>query len=104
MIRRLAPRRPLNPFLLRRAAASSINQGTLSAAAGFPAYSVYYTTLRSPIVIASDLTVGRLMRLAEILGFPAAEVFLDEPPKPRLVKRATVGVSLDTMPDVESAR
>lgn len=83
-----APRRPLNPFLLRRALASSINQGVLSVDAGFPAYSTYYTTLRSPVVIASDLTVARLMRLADRLDFPRSEVFLDEPKPPRLVKRA----------------
>lgn len=100
MIRRLAPRRPLSPFLLRRAAVSDINQGVLSDAAGFPAYSTYYTTLRSPIVIASDLTVARLMRLAEILGFPKDEIFLDEPLKPRLVKRAPV----DVPADAEAAR
>jgi hypothetical protein len=79
-----APRRPLNPFVLRRAVASGINQGVLSQASGFPAYSTYYTTLRSPIVIATDLTVARLTRLAEIIGFPTDEIFLDEP---RSVKR-----------------
>ena len=86
MVRTPAPRRQLNPFLLRRAAACNINQGVLSNAAGFPAYSTYYNILRSPIVIASAKTVGRLMRLADLLDFPRDEVFLDEPSRP--VKQA----------------
>ena len=82
-----APRRPLSPFLLRRVASSNINKNVIASAAGFPAYSVFYTLLRTKEVIATPLTVGRLLRVAELVGFPADEIFLDEPPKPRLVKR-----------------
>src|SRR5436190_1099727 len=88
MIRPVAPRRPLLPFLLRRVSASRINKGLLARAAGFPAYSVFYTVLRSEKVIATPLTVERLERVADLVGFPRDEIFLDEPAKPRVVKRA----------------
>jgi hypothetical protein len=83
-----APRRPLSPFLLRAVLASNVNQDVLRRAAGWPNYPSYFVALRSPTIVATELTVSRLMRLAEILGFPKDQVFLDEPPKPRLVKHA----------------
>ena len=55
MIRRLATRRPLNPLLLRRVAHSNINKNVIARAAGFPAYSVFYTVLRNKEVIATPL-------------------------------------------------
>ena len=89
-MRPAAPRRPVSPFLLRAALASDFSQDALRLAAGFPNYPSYFVALRTPIILATDLTVRRLLRLAEILGFPKDQVFLDEPPKPRLVKRADV--------------
>ena len=86
MIRRLAPRRPLNPLLLRRVAHSNINKNVIARASGFPHYVQFFTLLRSKEIIGTPLTVGRLLRVAEVVGFPADEVFLDEPPTPRLVK------------------
>ena len=80
MIRPVAPRRPLLPFLLRRVSASRINKGLLARAAGFPAYSVFYTVLRSEKVIATPLTVERLERVADLVGFPRDEIFLDRGP------------------------
>ena len=97
-----APRRPLNPLLLRRVARCNINKGILSHASGFPAYSTFYTLLRCEKVISTDLTVGRLVRVAELVGFPADEIFLDEPLKPRLVKREIA--SAGATPDAESVR
>ena len=88
MIRTPAPRRPLNPLLLRRVAHSNINKNVIARASGFPHYVQFFTLLRSKEVIATELTVGRLLRVAELVGFPADEIFLDEPLKPRLVKRA----------------
>lgn len=79
----VAPRRPLNPFLLRRVASSNINKGVIARAAGFPSYSVFYSVLRCEKVIATPLTVKRLMRVADLVDFPRGEVFLDEPPKAR---------------------
>jgi len=81
--RRLAPRRPLSPFVLRAVLASPINQGVLCRAAGFRDHPSFYVLLRSPIIIASDLTVSRLMKLAELLDFPKDQIFLDEPLTPR---------------------
>src|SRR6266849_11086178 len=85
-----APRRPLSPILLRRVAASNINKKVIAAAAGFPDYSLFYNMLRSEKIVATALTVGRLLQVADLVGFPRDEVFLDEPPQPRLVKRADV--------------
>jgi hypothetical protein len=75
----LAPRLALNPQLLPAVLASPYAQGELSALAGFPAYSVYFSTLRSPVIVGTELTIGRLLRLAELVGFPAAHVFLPVP-------------------------
>ena len=104
MIRRLAPRRPLNPLLLRRVAHSNINKNVIARSSGFPAYSVFYTTLRSEKVIATPLTVERLMRVADLVGFPCDEVFLDEPLKPRLVKAAHATVETLPVSDAEAAK
>ena len=77
-----APRRPLSPLLLRRVASSNINKNVIARAAGFPAYATFYSMLRCEKVIATPLTVKRLMRVAELVGFPLDEVFLDEPARP----------------------
>jgi hypothetical protein len=90
-MRSAAPRRPLSPFLLRAVVVSNINQDVLRRAAGWPNYPSYFVAIRSPTIIATELAVSRLTRLAEILGFPKDQVFLDEPPKPRLVKVPAVG-------------
>jgi hypothetical protein len=73
-----APRRPLNPFLLRRVERSGHTKRTLATVAGFPHYIYFYLTLREDIVRASPLLVTRLQRVADAVGFPRDEIFLDE--------------------------
>lgn len=93
-----APRRPLNPFLLRTVLASGINQDMLRRAAGWPNYPSYFVDLRTPSILATPVRVARLVKLAETLSragvdFRADEIFLDEPAAPRPVKRAAVALA-----------
>lgn len=78
-MRSAAPRRLLNPHLLRRVSSSNINKHVLARAAGFPFYVQFYATLRSERVAATPLTIERLEKVAELVGFED-EVFLDSPP------------------------
>jgi hypothetical protein len=96
-----APRRPLNPLLLRRAITSGINLTVLARGAGWVHYPDFYTDLHSEKIIASPLRVERLLRLAHYISFAPDEVFLDEPPKPRLVKRKSA--PLDLHPETTAA-
>jgi len=74
-----APRRPINPLLLRRVQRSGKSKGTLALVAGWPHYVTFFDILRAEKVVATPLTVSRLQRLAEVIGFPQDEIFLDEP-------------------------
>lgn len=73
-----APRRPINPLLLRRVERSGQSKGTLAVVAGWPHYCTFYDTLRADKVAATPLTTTRLRRLAEAIEFPVDEIFLDE--------------------------
>lgn len=73
-----APRRPLNPFLLAAVRRSGHNKSILALAAGFPYYATFWELLRSEKISATPLTVLRLQRLADLLGFPREQIFLDE--------------------------
>ena len=79
-MRKAAPRRLLNPHLLRRVSASNINKQDIARAAGWPYYVQSYATLRSERDAATPLTVERLMKVADRVGFPRDEVFLDSHP------------------------
>jgi hypothetical protein len=76
--RRPSPRRTLNPALLKATVRSDINKNVLSRASGFADYSQYYTFLHSRVVPATPLLVRRLVKLAELIGFPANQIFIDE--------------------------
>ena len=73
-----APRRPLNPLLLRRVDRSDTPKQVLMLVAGFPNYPEFYETLRQTTVPATPLLVLRLQRIADAVGFPRDEIFLDE--------------------------
>jgi hypothetical protein len=73
-----APRRQLNPQLLRAVARAPINKGALATAAGFSHYSNFFVTLRAATVPATPLLVGRLKELARLVEFPVDQIFLDE--------------------------
>ena len=78
MARPASPRRPLNPSLLEAVRRSGHNQSILALATGFPSYTIYWELLRSEMVSTTPLTVLRLQRLADLLGFPREQIFLDE--------------------------
>jgi len=90
-----APRRPLSPFLFRRALTSGINLNVLARVSGWVHYPDFYTDLHSEKIIATPLRVGRLEKLARTIGFNPDEIFLDEPLKPCLVKRADLAPTND---------
>ncbi len=73
-----APRRPLNPELLRAVDASGHVKQRLQVVAGFPNYPEFYETLRAERVPATALLIERLHALADAVGFPREEIFLDE--------------------------
>lgn len=73
-----APRRPLNPLLRRRLDQSGKTKQSVALVAGFPNYPEFYETLRAERVPATPLTVMRLERVADAVGFPRDEIFLDE--------------------------
>lgn len=73
-----APRRPLNPLLLRRVERSGKQKAGLAVVGGWPFYCTFFDTLRAEKVAATPLTVRRLERVADAVGFPRDEIFLDE--------------------------
>ena len=73
-----APRRPLNPHLRRRVRHSGKSAVRISIAAGFTQKQSLYFYLREEYVSATPLLVARLERVADAVGFPKNEIFLDE--------------------------
>jgi hypothetical protein len=76
-MRARAPRRALNPWLLHCVNRSDTLKQTIALVAGFPNYPEFYETLRVERVVATPLTVGRLQRVADAVGFPREQIFLD---------------------------
>jgi hypothetical protein len=73
-----APRRRLNPFLLRHVERSGKPKTHIALVSGWPYYTTFYDTLREDKIRATALTITRLMRVADAVGFPRDQVFLDE--------------------------
>jgi hypothetical protein len=73
-----APRLRLNPLLLRRVEHSGRPKSCLQRLAGFPHYATFFEVLRAEKVAATPLNVQRLERVADAVGFPRDEIFLDE--------------------------
>jgi hypothetical protein len=74
---RPAPVRSLNPFFHRRVQRSRLKKVALQTAAGFPHYTTFHDILRAGQVVATALMVTRLERVADAVGFPRDEIFLD---------------------------
>lgn len=73
-----APRRPLNPALRERVEASRISKARIALIGGWPHYTTFYEVLRASTVAATPTTVARLQRVAECVGFPLDDIFLDD--------------------------
>jgi hypothetical protein len=69
--------RSINPALLECVRASGIPQSRLALIAGFPHYTQFYEALRADRLRGTPLLVERLERLADAIGFPCDEIFLD---------------------------
>lgn len=74
----IAPRRPLNPHLRRCVRRSGTSSVRLATVAGFSHKQALYFVLREERISATPLTVARLERIADAVGFPRDEIFLDE--------------------------
>jgi hypothetical protein len=74
---RPAPYRPLNPFFPRRIGRSGLKKKALATVGGWPHYTTFHDILRGGLVAATPLTVTRLQRVADAVGFPRDEIFLD---------------------------
>jgi hypothetical protein len=74
---RPAPIRSLNPFFARRIGKSGMKKTALRVVGGWPYETTFFDILRSGHVAATPLTVARLERVADAVGFPREEVFLD---------------------------
>lgn len=73
-----APYRPLNPFFPRHIERSGLKKSALCVHAGWPHYTTFHDLLKAGVVAATPLTVERLGRVADAVGFPRDEIFLDE--------------------------
>ena len=74
-----APRRRLNPFLLRRVEQSGKKLTALTAHGGFRHYADFFNALREDKIRVTPLMQTRLERVADAVGFPKDEIFLDGP-------------------------
>lgn len=75
---RPAPYLELNPFFPRRIDKSDLKKTALCAVGGWPHYTTFHDLLKARVVAATPLTVTRLQRVADAVGFPKDQIFLDE--------------------------
>lgn len=73
-----ASRRRLNPLLLRAVTCSGLRLHHLALLAGCPYYTTLYELLRADRIPATTLNITRLESLADAVGFPRDDLFLDE--------------------------
>ncbi len=70
-------RRPINPALHQHIVRSGTRPLSLAAVAGFRHYYEFLNAVRSTSVVASPKNIERLHRVADALGYPRDEIFLD---------------------------
>jgi hypothetical protein len=73
-----APRYQFNPYFVRHVRADGRPIWLLTHLAGFSQITVLSSLLHAPVVIATPLVVERLRRLADAVGFPPDQIFLNE--------------------------
>jgi hypothetical protein len=73
-----APYRSINPFFSRRVERSRKKKASLAVIGGYTHYCTFFDQLRAGRVISTPLTVARLQRVADAVGFPRDQIFLDE--------------------------
>jgi hypothetical protein len=75
---RTAPLRDLNPFFARRVARSSRRKTELATIGGWPHAVTLHNVMRAGRIAATPSAITRLERVADAIGFPRDEIFLDE--------------------------
>ena len=74
-----APRKSPNPFFWKCIEQQSKHsKSQLQFAAGFPYYCQLHAALHAERIPATPLTVARLQRVADLIGFPRDQIFLDD--------------------------
>lgn len=73
-----APQRHLNALIWRRVERSGLLKSGLQLVAGWPYYTRFFDTLHAEKVRATPTTVQRLQRVADAIGFPRDEIFIDQ--------------------------
>lgn len=71
-------RRPLNPHLRRAVRRCGKSAVALATVAGFKHKQMLYAVLSAERVSATALLTARLQQLADAVGFPREDIFLDE--------------------------
>ena len=77
-VRRSAPYLDLNPHFARRIDRSKLKKKDLQKTGGWPFYTTFHDLLKAGVVAATPLTVSRLERVADAVGFPKDQIFLDD--------------------------
>jgi len=73
-----APLVHLNPDFVQQVERSDRPKCGLQRIGGWPHYVTFFQVLHAETVSATPLTVQRLQRVADAVGFPRAEIFLAE--------------------------
>jgi hypothetical protein len=69
-------RRRVNPALLAAVLASGIPGWKIAAAVGLVHHSRFSDLINNPSIPATPVNLDRMRRIAEIVGFPPAQLFL----------------------------
>jgi hypothetical protein len=73
-----APLKLVSPFLPRTVERSELKKESLAVVGGYPHYIAFFNdVMRGGPVVATALTCSRLERIADAVGFPRDEIFLD---------------------------
>lgn len=78
----LAPRKSLDPAFVAAVRASGLTLKTLAQLSHFPDLICVSRVLCSPTVVATPLLVGRLGHIADAIGYPRPQVFVESVQEP----------------------
>lgn len=84
------PRIRINPFLKHKIQASAIPHSDLAMVCDFRHPSTFSSALHAGAIPDSPTNIERWRKVAELVGFPIDQTFLDEPTAPKL-NPSTVG-------------
>jgi hypothetical protein len=73
------PLRTLSKALQEAYRSSPLASSRIALCAGFPHHATFSYVINADVVRATPLTIERLQRVADVLGFPRDAIFLPEP-------------------------